>query len=127
MKKKLTESQLRNIVKEAIKETLISENVFDRLYKAHVPSNKEIANPTVKDVIERNGWLIKGTKPDRGGSLFSIEQKTGAFGNTEGTLSLDELMQDIKAFGKFGKILKRESLFGDKMTNAEKAIIFVQN
>lgn len=109
--------------------TILREGLLNRLYMAHIPSDKEIPNPTVNDVIERNGWIINAQRPTKSGhgTLFQIEQKTGAFGNTEGTLDLDELINDIKEFGKVVSIVRRESKYGDQYDEAEKAIIYVRN
>ena len=109
--------------------TILREGLLGRRYMAHIPSDKEIPNPTVNDVIERNGWVINAQRPTKSGHgmLFQIEQKTGAFGNTEGTLNLDELINDIKEFGKAASIVRRESKYGDQYDEAEKAIIYVRN
>lgn len=109
--------------------TILREGLLDKLYMAHIPSDKEIPNPTVSDVIERNGWIINSqrlTKSGRG-TLFQIEQKTGAFGNVSGTLNLDELINDIKEFGKVAGIVRREGKSNDRYNEAEKAIIYVRN
>ena len=122
----INEGQIACAIRKVISEEL-TEDLIDRFYKAHIPSDEEIPDPTVKDVIERNGWLIKSSKVVNNGILFQIEQKTGLFGNTEGTLGLNELLNDIKIFGKNGKIIRRERQFADNMTDAEKAIIYIQN
>ena len=109
--------------------TILREGLLDKLYMAHIPSDKEIPNPTVSDVIERNGWIINSqrlTKSGRG-TLFRIEQKTGSFGNVSGTLNLDELINDIKEFGKVAGIVRREGKSNDRYNEAEKAIIYVRN
>ena len=123
---KINEAQLRKIVENAVT-NILKEDISDWLYAAHTPSRKEIPNPTVEDVIRQNGWIIKAQRPQQGGVLYQLEQKTGAFGNTEGTLTLDELIADIKEFGKFAKIMKRSPIFSDPLAQeAERAIIYVK-
>lgn len=109
--------------------TILREGLLDRLYMAHIPSDKEIPNPTVKDVIERNGWIINQQLPSRSGrgTRYLITQKTGAFGNTEGTLNLDELIDDIREFGKSAEIIQRKYQYGDPYSEGEKAVIYVIN
>lgn len=109
--------------------TILREGLLDKLYMAHIPSDKEIPNPTASDVIERNGWVINNQRPTKSGNgtLFQIEQKTGAFGNVSGTLNLDELINDIKEFGKAAEIVRREGKSNDRYNEAEKAIIYVRN
>lgn len=109
--------------------TILREGLLNKLYMAHVPSDNEIPNPTVNDVIERNGWIIKQQRPSKTGrgTLYLITQKTGAFGNTEGTLNLDELIDDIRVFGKRAEIVQRKYQSEDPYTEGERAVIYVIN
>lgn len=126
LEKSMTESELRDKIFESLKDVL--SNFADKAYMAHVPSNKEIPNPTPEDVIQQDGWIIKN---NLGNGRYEIHQKTGAFANTEGTLSLDELIEDLnKEYFKGqnrAKILKRNYQFGEyQYSQAEDAIIEIK-
>lgn len=120
---KITEAQLRGVVKEAVK-SVLDEGILDDLWTAHKPSEEEISDPEVDDVIRENGWIIKGKTPTKKGVEYQIVQKTGAMGNTEGTLTLDELIEDLGVFGVEATIVKRERKYYDS-PEAEKAIILL--
>ena len=120
---KCNESQLREYVSNIIRESLDELNFFDRIYNAHTPSNKEISNPTPIDIIKKDGWIVR----ELGNGKYEITQKTGAFANTNGTIGLDELVNDeLNKYYFKGqqrvKIISRENQFND-YSDAEKAII----
>lgn len=125
---KCNESQMREFVANAIRESLEEYGLLDRMYMAHIPNKKDIANPTVVDIIEKDGWLVKNL----GNGRYEITQKTGAFGNTEGTIGLDELVNDeLNQYYFKGQkrvsIVSRNPQFGGQFDNeAEKAIIQIR-
>ena len=115
MKKvKLTENDIKNIVKESVKKIIIKEGLFkkignaidrfenwadDRLEDLDRGYDLKEGNPqSVLDVIEGDGWTYDEKNPyDETTNIIKIRKVTGGFGVHHG-LSIKELIDDINIF-----------------------------
>lgn len=123
---RITEGQLRNVIAESVRKVLKEGGMFDYLTGKHHPSKKEIADPTVEDVIKQNGWLVKKVEEKGDGKVYRVEPKTVGGAPLDGVLSLKELLDDLKVFGVSVSLIKREPVFPDYPKAAEKAVILVK-
>ena len=115
MKKvKLTENDIKAIVKESVKKIIIKEGLFkkignaidrfenwtdDRLEDLDRGYDLKEGNPqSVLDVIEGDGWTYDEKNPyDAATNIIKIRKVTGGFGAHHG-LSIKELINDINIF-----------------------------
>ena len=97
MKKKLTESQLRNIVKNVIKESLSEfENPFKTFERGFRINDAEPT--TYTEVFARCGYDVRDERPDNGGKLIYAVQKLGGAGAFYG----DEPEEVVEALQRIG-------------------------
>ena len=115
MKKKLTESQLRSIVREAIVETLSEfENPFKTLERGFKINDAEPT--TYPEVFARCGYEIRDEKQDNGGKLVYTVRKLGGAGAFYG----DEPNEVVEALQRIGFRAK----FMGNLKNAQHYFVF---
>ena len=96
---KLTEQQLRDIIKETIE-----ENFFDNIYRGFSISKEEPTN--YQEVFARCGYEIRQEQPSKkgDGTLLGAVRKTGAFGEFHGD-SPEDVVSALSRLGIKAKYL----------------------
>lgn len=97
MKMKLTETQLRNIVRQTIAESLSEfENPFKTLARGFKIDDAEPT--TYQEVFARCGYEVRGERQDNGGTLVYTVRKLGGAGAFNG----DEPNEVVEALQRLG-------------------------
>lgn len=81
----LSETKLRNIIKETISETLINEGFMEKFYDGFEKSGKTPTTP--EEAFSEHGWRIVKSQPKKrsNGMIYAVKRQTGAFGAFNGT------------------------------------------
>ena len=90
-RRKLTEADVTNMVYESVKK-ILNEGLFNRTYMEGKPQN-------LLDVLKGNGWGGNVVEKANGQIVLRVYTKSDAvFSNGDDSLSLEDLVEDVKIY-----------------------------